>query len=191
MAITHKNDFDFDVHEDFPHWLRDCPDSSKKEFATADFVLDYLMDYCSPDELVPLEGADFAVIYKGNFPGKTVMIHADLDILSQSLSQDFENEGHMAISTGIAKLYAEEKPRTGRVILCFKSGNATEQHATTNSISNHPNFKKIKPDYSFALPNFPGHPGTHTVSKCISMIEGLIKKALSGDQKQTQEEILL
>lgn len=154
------------------HWLHAHPEVSRQEVKTSEYMQTYLQEHHTPDEIVPLAGAGFAAIYNGKESGNTVLLRTELDALPiHEINTDLEyrsvydgvghkcgHDGHMAIMTGVASIYAQNRPLKGRIVLLYQPDEETGTGA--RDCCNHPNFQKIEPDYAFALhnlPNFPEH----------------------------------
>ncbi len=170
MASAHNKSFNFEKIVKLRHWLHAHPEMPGKEKETSDYIIDYLLDNCAPDELVPLAGTGFAVVYKGRRSGRTILIRAELDALPiqetnenltykslhNGIAHKCGHDGHMAIVAGIAQIYARHRPESGRIVLLFQSSKETGTGA--RDCCTHDNFKKIEPDYAFTLQNVPGFP---------------------------------
>src|SRR5690606_35881140 len=105
--------------------------------------------------------------YYGNEP--TILIRCELDALPIKETNDFEyrsvernishkcgHDGHMAIVAGLAAVLGKNRPKKGRVVLLFQP--AEENGAGAVQVLKDKKFKKITPDYVFALHNLPGYP---------------------------------
>ncbi len=158
-------------------WLHARPEVSRQETKTSKYMQDYLKDKSTPDDIIPLAGAGFAAVYNGKMPGKTVLIRCELDALPiHEINYDIEyrsiydgvghkcgHDGHMTILAGLANVLSNERPESGRVVLLFQPDEETGTGA--RECCNHPNFKKIEPDYAFALHNFPSFPKNQILCK--------------------------
>ena len=156
-------------------YLHAHPELSREEYETSKYMQSYLQREAAPDEILPLAGPGFAAIYNGETAGKTVLIRAELDALPiQEINDDLPyksvhdgvghkcgHDGHMTILAGIAHLYSRKRPSSGRVVLLFQPDEETGTGA--RECQTHPNFKKIEPDYTFALHNFPGFPDNQII----------------------------
>ena len=161
---------DLEKLKELRHWLHAHPEVSRQETKTSEFLQNYLSENAPADEIIPLAGAGFAAVYNGKMPGKTVLIRTELDALPiHEINEDLPyksiydgvghkcgHDGHMTMVTGIAKILSEEKPSQGRVVLLYQPDEETGTGA--RECCDHPNIKKIEPDYAFALHNFPNFP---------------------------------
>ena len=152
------------------HELHSQPELSRNETKTSKLLQAYLAEHAPPDDVVKLAGAGFAAVYNGTGTGRTVLIRAELDALPiQEVNEDLPykskkkdvshkcgHDGHMTILTGLARLLSRERPSSGRVVLLFQPDEETGTGA--RECCEHEDFAKIKPDYAFALHNFPGFP---------------------------------
>jgi len=148
--------------------LHRYPEPSSSEFRTADRLKKYLTEHAPPDEIVELAGAGFAVVYCGTGSGSTVLFRAELDALPiqevnselphrseiSNVSHKCGHDGHMSILAGLARTLSRERPSSGRVVLLFQPDEETGKGA--RECCEHYNFARIRPDYAFALHNFPG-----------------------------------
>jgi amidohydrolase len=148
------------------HELHRNPELSNKEYKTSARITEFMLG-CFPDEVIELNNTGKAFIFNGTEKGKSLMFRAELDALpilesssvsypsaKPSVSHACGHDGHMAILAGLAKKIAENQPQKGRVILLFQPAEEVEQGA--KDVVEDPRFKKIEPDYIFALHNIPG-----------------------------------
>jgi len=149
--------------------LHHHPEISGKEFKTAYLLHQFLRQF-SPSHIIDKIGkTGIAFIFQGENPGKTVLIRAEMDALHleeeidvpysserKSLSHTCGHDGHMAMVAGLGFFLNRTPPRSGRVILLFQPAEETGKGAL--AVLNDSRFKKITPDYVFALHNLPGYP---------------------------------
>lgn len=149
------------------HALHQSPETSGEEANTAGVIADYLRAF-SPDELMTqLGGHGVAAVYKGAAAGSTILIRCELDGLPIQEISDLTyrsridgkghlcgHDGHMSIVCGLAELLHVERPNSGRVVLLFQP--AEETGAGARAVTADAQFASIKPDFAFALHNFPG-----------------------------------
>ncbi|MEN8121103.1 MAG: amidohydrolase [Bacteroidota bacterium] len=146
--------------------LHQNPEVSNNEYRTASRILDFTEEL-KPDEIIKLGSTGLAFVFKGKNKGKTLMFRAELDALPILESNNFDyisvnhgvshscgHDGHMAIIAGLAQKIANNRPEKGKVVLLFQPAEEIEQGA--KDVVEDPNFKKIEPDYIFALHNIPG-----------------------------------
>lgn len=166
------------------------PEVSGEEFKTAKRIINYFQEL-EPDNLVVLAGTGIAFQFDSGKPGPNILIRSELDALPiKEINDDLEykskvegvshkcgHDGHMVMVAGTAKLISENKPKKGMVTFLFQP--AEETGAGAQAVYDDPNFKKIKPDYVFALHNLPGFEKGAIVIKegCFSAASfGLILK---------------
>lgn len=149
------------------HALHRAPEVSGEEVGTARTIASYL-SACSPDILITqLGGHGVAGIFEGQAPGATILIRCELDGLPIQEISDLPyrshidgkghlcgHDGHMTIVCGLAKLLQAQRPKSGRVVLLFQP--AEETGAGALAVITDPKFTSVKPDFAFALHNFPG-----------------------------------
>ena len=148
------------------HQLHQFPELSNHEFQTAKRISEF-MNQLLPDETINLGMTGKAFVFKGKEPGKTIMFRAELDALpireatgvnyssvNQNQMHACGHDGHMAIIAGLGQKIAINRPQKGRVVLLFQPAEEVEQGA--RDVVEDLAFKKIAPDYIFALHNIPG-----------------------------------
>ncbi|SFW12172.1 amidohydrolase [Sinomicrobium oceani] len=171
-----------DIHIDkkkLIHLRRDLhrhPEVSGHEKETAKKISSFLREY-HPDEITEnLGGHGIAAIYHGTKPGKTVLIRCELDALPipevntfahrseyEGVSHKCGHDGHMAMVAGLAMICHENRPEHGKVILLFQP--AEENGEGAKKVLADKQWKKLEPDYVFALHNVPGFPAGQVVVK--------------------------
>lgn len=148
--------------------LHSFPELSGEEAGTSERVKGFFRSL-KPDELIEdLGGHGFAVVYKGSNPGPVTLLRAELDALpileygaikhiSQipGVSHLCGHDGHIAILCGVGIMLSQEKPVNGNVVILFQPAEETGEGASL--VLNSENFKKIVPDFAFALHNLPGY----------------------------------
>lgn len=156
--------------------LHKHPELSEHEEATAKRIAGFLKSY-KPNQIIEnLGGHGVAAVfqYYGNEP--TILIRCELDALPIKETNDFEyrsvernishkcgHDGHMAIVAGLAAVLGKNRPKKGRVVLLFQP--AEENGAGAVQVLKDKKFKKITPDYVFALHNLPGYPLHEVVTR--------------------------
>ncbi len=152
---------------EFRRTLHQYPELSNQEHQTALRILEQF-EHFSPDEIVSgLGGQGVAFVFNGEEAGPTTLIRCELDALPIQECNDFSycsahpgishkcgHDGHMAIVTALGEMLAEHKPQSGRVILAFQPAEETGEGAI--NMVNDPAFLPFKPDFAFALHNYPG-----------------------------------
>lgn len=114
------------------HALHQIAEVSNQEFKTAKFIAE-LLEAFQPDRLITeVGGTGVVASFKGNRPGKTILLRAELDALPikatsglvyGSLDPDVSHrcghDGHMAILVGVAQ-FLKTRDFKGEVILMFQ-----------------------------------------------------------------------
>jgi len=148
--------------------LHHHPEISGKEFKTSRLLLRYCQRF-KPDHIIEKIGrTGLALVFEGKSPGKTILFRAEMDALpieedievsyssdKKSLSHKCGHDGHMAILIGLAFCLYNQPISRGRVVLLFQPAEEVGKGAI--AVLNDPKFKKIKPDFVFALHNLPGY----------------------------------
>lgn len=153
---------------DLRHKLHRMAELSGKEFKTSEEIYKFIKKF-KPNEVIKLADTGLAFVFDSGKPGKTVMFRAELDALPIHEPENFHNrsmndnvshkcghDGHMSILAGFAETIFHDKPQKGKVVLLFQPAEESLQGAKI--VIDDPNFKKIEPDYIFALHNLPGFP---------------------------------
>ena len=156
--------------------LHQNPELSGNEVETAKRVVEFLQNY-QPDEIITnIGGHGIAAIYKGKKSGKTTLLRCELDALPIQEINNFDyksnvvgvshkcgHDGHIAILCGLAAILSADRPKMGKVILLFQP--AEEDGSGAEKVYNDLNFRKLEPDYVFALHNLPGFPEGQIIVK--------------------------
>jgi len=156
--------------------LHHFPELSGNEGETAMLIKKYITSFQPDDIIENLGGFGIAFVYRSFLEGPTVLFRCELDALpideinqlsyrstKNGISHKCGHDGHMAIICGLAETISKNPPETGKVVLLFQPAEETGQGA--KQVLEDPKFKKIKPDYVFALHNLPGYPTNHIVVK--------------------------
>lgn len=148
--------------------LHSIPEVSGSEKQTAGVITDFLKD-TSPETLeTGVGGEGILATYEGASEGPHILLRCELDALpitdENELDYRSQNEGrghkcghdgHMSILCGVAKLLQDQRPPSGKVTLLFQPAEETGEGASR--ILEDEKFKKVNPDYCFALHNLPGY----------------------------------
>ncbi len=148
--------------------LHQHPEISGKEFKTSRLLLRYCQRF-KPDYVIEKIGrTGLALVYEGENPGKTVILRAEMDAVpieedievsyssdKKTVSHKCGHDGHMAILVGVAYCLHKLPPQQGRVVLLFQPAEETGKGAI--AVLQDSKFRKIIPDYLFALHNIPGY----------------------------------
>lgn len=156
--------------------LHSHPELSGQESATSERLKAFFKTL-NPDEWIEdLVGYGFAVVFKGRNPGQVTLLRAELDALpiqeqgtikhisqASGVAHLCGHDGHMAILCGVGLKLSQERPTNGRVVLLFQP--AEETGVGASQVINSKSFKKIVPDFAFALHNLPGYDKNQIVLK--------------------------
>lgn len=169
--------------------IHQYPELSGEENETRDRLLNYIRP-CEPDNIYMLGETGLAIGFNGAEDGPVIHFRAELDALPIDEVNDFSyvsrnpgvshkcgHDGHMTIVAGLSRLFAENRPQKGRVILLFQP--AEEDGRGALSVLNDSKFKKFEPDYVFALHNLPGfdmHDVVHKTGTFTAAAKSLIIK---------------
>ena len=151
---------------DLRHEIHQQPEVSNHETETARRIVEFMTPF-HPDKIISLGTTGKAFVFEGEKKGKTIMFRAELDALpiketnsleyaskNQNVAHSCGHDGHMAILAGTAQKVTENRPAKGNVVFLFQPAEEVEQGA--RDVVEDPAFKKINPDYVFALHNIPG-----------------------------------
>lgn len=142
------------------------PELSGCEEQTASRIVDFIGQF-SPNSIIRgVGGHGVAAIWQGQAKGDTILIRAELDALPihetntfdhksavEGVSHKCGHDGHMTILCGLAMMLDQAPLPRGKVVLLFQPSEETGQGA--QAIVNDPEFKKLRPNYAFALHNLP------------------------------------
>lgn len=157
---------------DWRRALHQRPEVSGEEAETARAV-HKMLEPTGPDRIVTgLGGHGVAALYDSGRPGPRVMLRCELDGLPIRELSDRPHrsridgkghlcghDGHMAILAGMARLLGRRRPARGSVLLMFQPAEETGEGAAR--VVADPGFADLRPDYAFAIHNFPGMPLGH------------------------------
>ncbi|WP_445386474.1 amidohydrolase [Robiginitalea sp. IMCC44478] len=149
--------------------LHSYPELSGQEIATACRIKNFIEKYHNTKIIENIGGNGLAFIYEFSNSGPTIVIRCELDALPIEEANDFKHrslnkgvshkcghDGHMAIVAGLAVWLNEQDFKRGKVILLFQP--AEETGAGAPEVLKDERFRKLHPDYIFALHNIPGQP---------------------------------
>ena len=168
------------------HKLHQQPELSGEEAQTAEEIAAQLSALGADEVVRNLGGHGVAGIFDSGLSGKTVLFRAELDALpiTETSGVPWSSEvdgkghlcghdGHMTILLALGRLLARNRPKTGRCILMFQP--AEEDGSGAKAVVADAQFKKISPDYAFAIHNEPGLPFGY-----VGIKDGLINCASRG-----------
>ena len=152
--------------------LHAMPEISGEEVATAAEVIAFLAETAPDKVLSGLGNTGVAAVFDGAEPGPTVLFRCELDALPIEEISDIPHrsrlsgkghmcghDGHTATIAALARGFAKDRPKRGRVVLLFQP--AEETGAGAAAVIADPRFAEITPDYAFSLHNLPGLPLGH------------------------------
>lgn len=151
------------------HLLHSRAELSESEIETNHIVNEWISK-TSPDlRIEKIGGYGVAALYKGEQPGKRILLRADIDALhipepnvmeyrsqNEGVSHKCGHDGHTAILCGVAKKLSQRRPKKGEVVLLFQPAEETGQGA--KAILHDPQFEQVLPDAAYGLHNLPGFP---------------------------------
>lgn len=134
---------------------------SGAEDRTARLVADFMAPLAPDMTMTGIGGTSMAFVF-GSADGPGVLLRCELDAVPVTeeggamASHRCGHDGHMAIIASVAESLARARPRRGRVILLFQS--AEETGAGAAAVVENDDFRRLDPDWVFALHNLPGYP---------------------------------
>ncbi len=153
--------------------LHQNPELSGQEESTSTRIRNFIEKYHNTKIVEGIGGHGIAAIYDFLNTGPVIMIRCELDGLpinessglnymsmEKGISHSCGHDGHMAIVAGLIFWIKEQSFENGKIILLFQPAEETGKGAI--DVLKDPKFRKLKPDYIFALHNIPGEP-LHTI----------------------------
>ena len=176
------------------------PELAGKEKNTSERIKNFINRF-NPDETISgISDNGIAFIFNGKKEGKTILFRSELDALPISEQNNFDyrsladnvahkcgHDGHMAILSGLASLFEDNKPEKGKVVILFQPAEETGEGA--KAVLEDEKFSAVKPDYVFSLHNLPGFPVDSIIIKSgifASASKGMIVR-LSGKTSHASE----
>ncbi len=170
---------------DLRHTLHKHAELSSKEFKTSEIIENFISKY-KPDQILKIADTGLAFIFEGKYRGKTIVFRSELDALpidepdnieyhsiNKGVSHKCGHDGHMAILASLAQVISKERPLFGKFVLLFQP--AEENLNGALKVLDDPNFKKLDPDFIFAIHNLPNFK-----ENIIILREGNYTSATSG-----------
>lgn len=153
----------------FRRHLHRLPELSGCEKNTAVLVKQKMMAL-NPDQVFDhLGGHGLAFVFDSGVTGDRVLFRCELDALPIQELNDFEHrsvhegvshkcghDGHMAIIYALAEKIHQNRPDKGAVIFLFQPAEETGEGA--RAVVAEASYKRLAPDYCFALHNLPSFP---------------------------------
>lgn len=147
--------------------LHQHPELSRQEVTTAQRIQSVFSKFAPDETHTQLGGEGLAFVFNGHEAGPSTLIRCELDALPIEEVNTFNHrscvcgvshkcghDGHMAMVAALGAVLATNRPKRGRVILCFQPAEETGTGAI--DMVNDPRFTSLMPDYAFALHNYPG-----------------------------------
>lgn len=152
------------------------PELAGNEKDTSERIKNFISRF-NPDEIISgISGNGIAFIFNGKKKGKTILFRSELDALPISEQNNLEykslednvahkcgHDGHMAILSGLASLFEDNKPEKGKAVILFQPAEETGEGA--KAVLEDKKFNTVNPDYVFALHNLPGFPVNSIIIK--------------------------
>ena len=145
------------------------PELSGSEQQTARRITTFFQALGPDQTIANLGGNGIAFVFDSRQPGPAVVFRCELDAIPVHEENDLAyrsrnpgrshkcgHDGHMAIMAHFGCMISQRRPTRGRIILLFQPAEETGKGAA--AVVHDPKFKKLNPDYAFALHNLPGHP---------------------------------
>ncbi len=174
MPLPRLTNSDIIALTDLRHTLHRAPEVSGQEAGTAAHIAAVLRDLRPDQVLTGLGGHGVAAIWNGAADGPTVLLRCELDALpiTETGRPDWVSQvpgvahlcghdGHMAMLTGVARLLSRQPPLRGRVVLMYQP--AEEDGAGARAVVADARYAALRPDWAFAIHNFPGLPFGHVL----------------------------
>ncbi len=175
------------------HILHTYPEPSGREMKT-NIIINEWVKVTNPDlQIEKIGGFGVAAVYKGEQPGKRILIRGDIDALHipenndlpycsqhKGFSHKCGHDGHASILCGLAQWLGKQRPNCGEVVLLFQPAEETGQGA--QAILQDPQFQQIKPDVAYGLHNLPGFGKGHIVVRkgCFAAASFGLKLVFDG-----------
>ncbi|GAA5523359.1 amidohydrolase [Aliifodinibius salicampi] len=168
------------------HRLHAEAEISGSEKQTAQIIQEFLSD-TNPDDIQSnIGGHGILATYLGEANGPHILLRCELDALpikdkidasyksrKEGVGHKCGHDGHMSIVCGVANILGEEGLSSGQVSLLFQPSEETGEGAM--AVLENQKFKKLNPDYCFALHNLPGYEKHQVVIR-----EGIFAAASAG-----------
>lgn len=153
---------------DFRHEVHQHPELSGEEYETKKRVARFIQMF-NPDEIIEVGKTGLLFAFKGELPGKSIMIRAELDALPiqeinelpyksiiENISHKCGHDGHLTILARLAFLLSQQKLIKGTAYLLFQP--SEENGMGAKEVFASEKFREIHIDRVVALHNIPGYP---------------------------------
>lgn len=150
------------------HRLHAEAEISGSEKQTAQIIQEFLSNTNPDDIQFNIGGHGILATYQGEANGPHILLRCELDALpikdkidtsyksrKEGVGHKCGHDGHMSIVCGVAKILGNKRFSSGRVSLLFQPAEETGEGAM--AVLENQKFKKLNPDYCFALHNLPGY----------------------------------
>lgn len=180
--------------------LHQYPELSGSEQVTAERITSFLNLYAPTELISGLGGHGLAAVYRFAREGPTVVIRCELDALPIVEVNDFPyrsanpgvshkcgHDGHMAMVAGLVFWLKQQSLRKGKVVLLFQPAEENGQGA--QAVLQDERFRRLQPDYIFALHNLPGE-AMHVVVQAENVFTATVQSVaigLEGKQAHASE----
>lgn len=145
--------------------LHSKPELSGKEHGTQEY-LQKLISGLNTTSIKKVANTGLLVEFKGEKPGKNVLLRGDIDALPIDESNDFDHasqnqgishkcghDGHTTIMIGLAKKISDNPIQSGTVYILFQP--SEENGKGAQLVLDDPEWENIKVDFTFGLHNLP------------------------------------
>jgi amidohydrolase len=176
------------------------PELSGEEVETAKRIERFIKEHFDTEIITGLGGNGLAAVFSFGGDGPVIMIRCELDALPMTESNLFEHrslyagaahkcghDGHMAIVAGLILWMKKQTILNGKVILLFQPSEENGRGAF--AVLNDEKFKKLQPDFVFALHNLPREP-LHTILIVKNVFSATVQSViihLQGRQSHASE----
>ena len=175
-----------DILESLRKELHQYPELSGREKETAKRIKKFIMNVHPPDEWIEeIGGHGIIAIYTFSEDGPVLMIRSELDALPINETNTFSyqsnnfgvahkcgHDGHMTMVAGLAFSIKKGVFSKGKIALLFQP--SEENGKGASRVCEDQRFKKLNPDYVFALHNIPGRP-LHSISIVPSFFSATVQ----------------
>jgi amidohydrolase len=160
------SDHNLDKLVQFRRELHQLPELAGEEKETSKIIINFLKSH-KPDKIIKnIGGFGIAAVFEGEKSGPTICFRCDMDGLPIAESNRFDyksknngvghkcgHDGHMSMVSGLAIVFAEQRPDRGTIILLYQPAEETGEGAA--KVIADDKFKQLKPDYIIGLHNLP------------------------------------
>ena len=158
-----------DLLTKFRRELHRYPELSGSEINTADRIKSFIRSKTSCEIIEEVGGHGLVFVFNYGTSSPCIVIRCELDALPiresipihyasahPGIAHKCGHDGHMAIVAGLSLWLDQQSFSGGQVALLFQP--AEETGAGAKAVLDHAAFRRLNPDYLFALHNIPGRP---------------------------------